>query len=54
MPILKVSMVCCGVVFGAGFVLRPIRIFWVVSRLGLRMAEFAEEPILLVIIILAT
>ena len=33
--------------------LGPIRILWVVPRLGLRMAELAEEPIMLVIIILA-
>jgi hypothetical protein len=53
MRILKASMVYFGVVFGAGFLLGPVRIFWVVPRLGLRMAELAEEPIMLVIIILA-
>jgi hypothetical protein len=53
MQILKASMVYFGVVFGAGFVLGPVRIFWVVPRLGLKMAELAEEPIMLVIIILA-
>jgi hypothetical protein len=53
MQILKASMLYFGVVFGAGFLLGPIRILWVVPRLGLRMAELAEEPIMLVIIILA-
>ena len=53
MQILKAGVLYFAVVFGAGFILGPIRILWVVPRLGLRMAELAEEPIMLVIIILA-
>ncbi len=54
MQVLKAGVLYFAVVFGVGFVLGPIRILWVVPRLGLRMAELAEEPIMLVIIILAT
>ncbi len=39
MQILKASMLYFGVVFGAGFVLGPIRVLWVVPRLGLKLAE---------------
>jgi hypothetical protein len=53
MQILKAGVLYFAVVFGAGFILGPIRILWVVPRLGLRMAELAEELIMLVIIILA-
>lgn len=53
MQTLKGGVLYFAVVFGAGFVLGPIRILWVVPRLGLRIAELAGEPIMLVIIILA-
>jgi hypothetical protein len=53
MQILKVSMLYFAVVFGAGFVLAPIRILWVVPHLGTRMAQLLEDPIMLVFIILA-
>jgi hypothetical protein len=42
-----------ALVFGAGFVLGTVRTLWVVPRIGTRMAELLEEPIMLVIIILA-
>jgi hypothetical protein len=38
-------------VFGAGFVLGPIRILWVVPRFGVRVAELMETPIMFVIIL---
>jgi hypothetical protein len=41
------------VVFGAGFALGTIRTLWIVPRLGTRMAELMETPIMLVITILA-
>src|SRR5437762_8323548 len=53
MQILKAGVLYFAVVFGASFVLGPIRILWVVPRLGTRMAELVEEPIMLVITILA-
>ena len=40
-------------VFGAGFLLGPIRILWVVPRLGTRVAELLEAPIMFVITIVA-
>lgn len=42
-----------AVVFGAGFVLGPIRIFWAVPRFGPRLAELIEAPIMLVVIVVA-
>ena len=46
-------MLYFAVVFGAGFVLGPIRILWVVPRLGERTAELLEAPIMLGVIFLA-
>jgi hypothetical protein len=40
-------------VFGAGFLLGPVRILWVVPRLGTRVAELLEAPIMFVITIVA-
>jgi hypothetical protein len=53
MQILKAGVLYFAVVFGAGFVLGHIRILWVVPRLGARMAELSEAPIMLVITIVA-
>jgi hypothetical protein len=39
--------------FGAGFVLGPIRLLWVVPRLGERLAELLEMPIMFVVIVAA-
>ncbi len=53
MQILKAGVLYFSVVFGAGFVLGPIRILWLVPRLGARVAELLEAPIMLVITIVA-
>jgi hypothetical protein len=53
MQILKAGVLYFVVVFGAGLVLGPIRILWVVPRLGARIAELGEAPIMLVITIVA-
>ena len=53
MQILKAGMLYFVFVFGAGFLLGPIRILWVVPRLGTRVAELLEAPIMFVIIIVA-
>lgn len=53
MQILKAGTLYFVVVFGAGFVLGPIRILWVAPRLGARMAELLEAPIMFVIAIVA-
>ena len=53
MQVLKAGVLYFGAVFGAGFVLGPFRIMWVVPRLGARMAELLEAPIMLMITIVA-
>jgi hypothetical protein len=40
-----------ALVFGAGFVLGPVRVLWVVPRLGTRVAELLEAPIMLAVIV---
>lgn len=53
MRIFKAALVYFALVFGAGFLLGPIRILWVVPRLGTRTAELIEAPIMLVVVITA-
>jgi hypothetical protein len=53
MPILKAGVLYFALVFGAGFVLGAIRTLWIAPRLGTRLAELMETPIMLVITILA-
>jgi hypothetical protein len=40
-------------VFGAGFVLGAFRVTWLVPRLGERMAELSEMPLMFAVIVLA-
>jgi hypothetical protein len=51
--ILKAGALYFALVFGAGFLLGPIRILWVVPRFGTRMAELMEMPVMFVVIFLA-
>jgi len=53
MQILKAGLLYFVLVFGAGFVLGPIRILWVVPRFGTRIGELMEAPIMFVITIAA-
>ena len=53
MLILKAALLYFALVFGSGFLLGPIRILWVVPRLGTRIAELIEAPIMLVVVIAA-
>jgi hypothetical protein len=53
MHVLKAGAVYFAVVLGAGFVLGPIRILFLVPRVGERIAELIETPIMLVVVILA-
>jgi hypothetical protein len=53
MKILKSGALYFVIVFGAGFVLGPIRTLWAVPHFGTRMAELMETPIMLVVTILA-
>jgi len=52
MQILKAGVIYFALVFGAGFVLGPIRILWVVPRFGTRN-ELMETPIMFVVSIVA-
>jgi hypothetical protein len=51
MPILKAGVLYFGLVFGVGFVLGTIRTMWVVPRVGARMSELMETPVMLVVTI---
>jgi hypothetical protein len=53
MQILKSGALYFALVFGAGFVLGPVRLLWLVPRVGERIAELVETPIMLVVVILA-
>ena len=53
MQILKAGALYFVLVFGAGFVLGPIRLLWVVPRYGTRMAELMEVPIMFVVTLVA-
>ena len=53
METLKAGALYFALVFGAGFVLGPIRILWLVPRFGTRIAELMETPLMLAVIIVA-
>ena len=53
MKILKAGVFYFALVFGAGFVLGPIRLLWVVPRFGTRMAELMETPIMFAVTMVA-
>lgn len=50
---LKAGACYFGLVFGAGFVLGSIRVPFLVPRLGVRIAELIEMPLMLVAIVLS-
>lgn len=53
MKSIKAGILYFAVVFGAGFVLGPIRLLWLVPRVGTRTAELIEMPIMLMVIVAA-
>lgn len=53
MRLLKYGVIYFALVFAAGFALGPIRILWLVPRVGERIAELIESPIMLAVIIVA-
>lgn len=53
MQMIKAGALYFLLVFGAGFVLGPIRLRWVVPRVGTRLGELLEAPLMLVVIVLS-
>ncbi len=53
MRIFKAGALYFALVFGAGFLLGPIRLFWIVPRFGTRIAELMESPIMFVVMVAA-
>ena len=51
--ILKAGLLYFAIVFGMGFVFGAIRTVWIVPRVGTRLAELMETPIMLVVTIVA-
>lgn len=51
--ILKAALAYFALVFGAGFILRPIRILFIVPRFGVFVAELMEYSLMLVVIVAA-
>jgi MFS family permease len=51
--LIKAGITYFGIVFGAGFILGPIRILLLVPNLGERLAELIELPLMLIVIIFA-
>jgi hypothetical protein len=54
MRVLKPAILYFAIVFGAGFILGPIRLLLVIPRVGVRAAELMESPIMLIVIIIAS
>jgi hypothetical protein len=51
--VVKAAFVYCALVFGVGFLLGPIRVLLLEPRLGERAAELIEQPLMLIVVILA-
>jgi hypothetical protein len=45
------SLLYFAIVFGAGFLLGPVRVFWLEPQLGKSVAVLCEAPFLLVVMI---
>jgi hypothetical protein len=50
---LAAALLYFAIVFGAGFLLGPIRVLWLEPRVGTTIATFCEAPFLLLAIVLA-
>jgi hypothetical protein len=50
---IKAGLTYFALVFGAGFILGALRVTLLVPRLGERMAELSEMPLMLAVIVLA-
>jgi len=49
----KPALFYFSTVFGVGFALGPIRILWLIPRIGVRTGELLEMPIMILAILLA-
>lgn len=49
--IMKAALANFALVFGAGFILGPMRILFIVPRFGVPVAELMEYPLMLVVIV---
>lgn len=47
------SLAYFACVFGAGFLLGPVRVLWLAPRVGERAAELLEAPVMLAVIVLS-
>jgi hypothetical protein len=54
MRILKPALLYFAIVFGAGFILGPIRILLAIPRVGVQAAELMEMPIMFIVIVVAS
>jgi hypothetical protein len=52
-PAIKAGLAYFALVFGAGFVLGALRVTFLVPRLGERIAELCEMPLMFVVILVA-
>lgn len=50
---LRATLLYFGTVFGTGFLLGPLRILYLVPRVGERVAELLEMPVMLTVIVLS-
>jgi len=50
---LTVSAVYFALVFAAGFVFGTVRVWWLVPRFGVRLAELTELPLMLAVVFFA-
>ncbi|MCB2023044.1 MAG: hypothetical protein KDG44_19760 [Burkholderiaceae bacterium] len=53
MRVLPPALTYFAWVFGAGFVLGVVRVTWLVPRIGERIAELTEMPLMFIVIVLA-
>lgn len=49
--IFKAAALYFAIVFGAGFILAPLRVFFLEPELGIKIAELIQMPVMLIIII---
>jgi hypothetical protein len=52
MKILKAGILYFAIVFGAGFVLVPMRILWLILRFGTKARELLEASVMFAVLIL--